>query len=209
MGSFFGLFVAVFAGVWLFLLARGMAREFKRTEQSKWILGLAYFLILVGASGFFAAALSASGVLRLPTSFEWPAGYVSGVVRAADGDYIVPLIPSGRIQLYDPNWHFIRGWQVDAEGGEFKVQGSPDGMIEVFTARGEHHYSFTKDGLLIASTRVLPELFYRLPKARSVTVPTSPLSWIFSSPFISWGVMAIGFAGVAILKKFGGTTKTA
>lgn len=204
MGSFFGLLLALFAGVWLFLAARGMAREFERANRFKWIVGAMYFLILIGAGGFFAAALSAVGILKLPTSREWPAGYVSGVVTAPDGKYIVPLVPSGRVQLYDSQWRFIRGWNVDAGGGDFKVQYSRDGVIEVFTARGEHHYSFTEDGHLIASTTILPEedLFLKdSPKGQSVVVPTPPLLWVFSSPFLSWGVMVIGFVGMAILKK--------
>ncbi len=203
MGSLFGLFLALFAGVWLFLAGRGMAREFKRAAQFKWIVGAMYFLILIGATGFFAAALSAAGVLKLPTSREWPAGYVSGVVTAADGKYIVPLVPSGRVQLYDSQWHFMRGWNVDAGGGDFKVECSPDGLIEVYTARGQHHYSFSEDGHLIASTTILPEVFSALPKGQSVVVPTSPLLWAFSSQFLSWGVMVIGFVGMAILKKIG------
>lgn len=167
----------------------------------KWIVGVTYFLILIGASGFFATALSAVGILKLPCSREWPAGYVSGVVTELDGKYIVPLVPSGRVQLYDSQWHFIRGWNVDAGGGDFKVQCSPDGLIEVFTARGEHHFSFSEDGRLIASTTILPGVFSGLPKGQSVVVPTSPLLWVFSSPFLSWAVMVIGFVGMAILKK--------
>jgi hypothetical protein len=122
MGSLFGMLVALFAGFWLFFAARGMAREFKRADRFKWIVGVMYFFVLIGASGFFAAALSAVGIFKLPSSREWPAGYVSGVVTTPDGKYIVPLVPSGRVQLYDSQWHFIRGWNVDAGGGDFKVQ---------------------------------------------------------------------------------------
>jgi hypothetical protein len=203
MSSLFNWFIALFAGFWLFLAARGMVREFKRGGRFKWVLAVMYSIILVGAGGFFAASLSATGVLKLPTYREWPAGYVRGVVTAADGKYIVPLVPSGRIQLYDPQWHFIRGWNVDAGGGDFKVECSPDGRIEVFTARGERHYSFTEDGHLVASTRILPETFASLPSGDSVVVPTPPLLWVFSSPFLSWGLAVIGFVGLAILKKIG------
>ncbi len=203
MGSRFGLLVALFVGFWLFLAARGRASEFKQAGRLKLIAWVMYLLILIGAGGFFAAALSAVGVLNLPTSWEWPAGYVSGVVTAEDGKYIVPLIPSGRVQLYDAQWHFIRGWNVDAAGDEFKAQCSPDGKIEVFTARGEHHYSFTEDGYLIASTTTLPEDFSALPQGQAVVVPTSPLLWVFSSPFLSCGVAVIGFVGIVILRKIG------
>jgi hypothetical protein len=201
MSSLFNRCIALFAGFWLFLAFRGMAREFKRPGPLKWIVGVMYFVILIGAGGFFAAALSATGVLRLPTYREWPAGYVRGVATAADGKYIVPLVPSGRVQIYDAQWHFIRGWNVDAGGGDFKVECSPDGLIEVFTARGERHYSFTEDGHLVASARILPETFASLPTGGSVVVPTQALLWIFSSPFLSWALAVVGFVGLAILKK--------
>jgi hypothetical protein len=40
MGSRFGLIAALFAGVWLFLAARGMAHEFKRADRFKYSSGL-------------------------------------------------------------------------------------------------------------------------------------------------------------------------
>jgi hypothetical protein len=146
MHNAFGLFIAIFAAFWLFLAARWMAKDLKASARAKWIKGTMYLFILIGAGGFFAAALSATGIIMLPTSYEWPAGYVRGVVTAADGKHIVPLMPPGRVQIYDSQWHFIRGWNVDASGGDFKVRCSPDGLIEVFTARGQRHYSFSQDG---------------------------------------------------------------
>jgi len=204
MGSAFGWVVAIFAAFWLALAARGITHDFRRGGSKKLVLGVMGFFILIGAGGFFGAALSAMGMLKLPTSFEWPAGYVSGVVQMPDGRYVVPLVPSGRVQVYDSQWHFIRGWHVDAEGGDFKVECSPSGMIEVVTARGQHRYTFTNDGNLI-STVTLSEPYYSLPKTqKSVKVPTSPLLWVFSSPFLSMGLAVVGFAGIALVKKLSG-----
>jgi hypothetical protein len=203
MRNLFGLLMAAFSAFWMFLCARGLARALRAPDRAKWIVGLTYLLVLVGAGGFFASALSATGIIKLPSSYEWPVGYVRGVVTTADGKHIVPLMPSGRLQIYDTQWHFMRGWNVDAGGGDFKVECSSDGRIEVFTARGERHYSFTEDGHLVASTRILPETFASLPSDDSVVVPTPPLLWVFSSPFLSWGLAVIGFVGLAILKKMG------
>jgi hypothetical protein len=161
------------------------------------------FLVLTGAGGFFASALLATGVLKLPTSWEWPAGYVNGVVTAADGKHIVPLVPAGRVQIYDSQWHFIRGWNVDAKGGDFRVKYSSSGVIEIFTARGDHHYSFTSDGQLISSittSQPYPSSAY----GQSLVVPTSPLLWVFSSPFLSWLAVVIGLIGMAIVRKLTG-----
>lgn len=204
MSSRFNLFITLFVGfwlVWIVLAARAMGREFKLADRFKWIAVVIPFLIVVGISGFLATALSAAGVLDLPPSREWPAGYVRGVVTAADGKYIVPLPPAGRVQLYDPQWHFIRGWNVDAGGGDFKVEYSPNGLIEVFTQRGAFHYSFTEDGSLISTAGILPESFDSLPCGESVLVPTSPLLWVFSSPWLSWGTALIGIIGLTILMK--------
>jgi hypothetical protein len=117
-----------------------------------------------------------------------------------DGRYVVPLVPSGRVQIYDSQWQFLRGWSVEAQGSEFGVECSSK-EIEVLTARGEHCYSFTDDGKLI-STSSLSEPYYSLPKTgESVKVPTSPLLWVFSSPFLSMGLAVIGFVGIALVKK--------
>ena len=201
MHNLFGWFLTLFAAFWLLMAARGMAREFRGEDRSKWVTGLMFCLVMVGAGGFFAAALSATGILKLPLSYEWPAGYVRGVVTAEDGKYIVPLVPSGRVQLYDPQWHFIRGWQVDAEGGDFQLQSTPNNLIEVFTARGEHHFTFSEDGRLMSSEHLTGSFQARPNNAQWIVVPTVPWLWIFSSPFLSWGVALVGFAGLAILRK--------
>jgi hypothetical protein len=85
--------------------------------------------------------------------------------------------------------------------GNFKVQYSPDGAIEVFTEKKARHYSFTQDGHLVASERIPRETFSSLPTGEMVVVPTAPLFWVFSTPFLSLGVAVIGSIGLAILKK--------
>ena len=99
----FGLLIAAFAAFWMLLCARGMARALRTPDRAKWIMGLMYLLVLVGAGGFFAAALSATGIIKLPPSYEWPAGYVRGVVTTGDGKHIVPLMPSGDSRFTTPN----------------------------------------------------------------------------------------------------------
>jgi hypothetical protein len=197
----FGLFVGTFAVFWLLFVCYVLLRESKGHPKIRWILAFFGLLIMLGAGGFFAAALSASAVLKFPNSFEWPAGYVRGVATTADGKYIVPLVPSGRVQIYDRQWRFIRGWHVDAEGGVFRVACSENGLVDVYTARGQHHYTFTENGDLV-STRTLSEPFDSKGSSDEwVVVPTSPLLWVFSSPFLSWAVAVVGMAGFAMVKK--------
>ncbi|HSK44477.1 MAG TPA: hypothetical protein VLA83_11385 [Candidatus Binatia bacterium] len=201
MFSSFGIFIALFSCVWLFLAGLGIVRQVKRGGRVNWRVVISGLFLMVGAGGFFAAGLSATGVITLPESFEWPSGYVRGVVQTQDSKYVVPHIPAGRVQLYDAQWHFIRGWHVDASGGDFTVACLPDGEIVVFTARGHQRLSFTENGRLTLAT-TLPESFVRPQPGRSIVVPTSPLLWIFSSPFLSWGVALIGMAGLWAARKF-------
>jgi hypothetical protein len=201
MLSPFGVFLALFSCVWLFLAGLGIVRQLKRGRRVNWLVAISGLFLMVGAGGFFATGLSAAGVINLPDSFEWPAGYVRGVAETADGYHVVPLVPAGRLQIYDSQWHFVRGWHVDTSGGDFKVACLPNGEIAVLAARGRRRYSFNENGKLISGTR-LPEFFVWPQPERSVAVPTSSLLWIFSSPFLSWGIALIGMAGLWAARKF-------
>ncbi|MGA7848810.1 MAG: hypothetical protein WCA13_06850 [Terriglobales bacterium] len=202
MRNLFGFFILVFAGFWVYFASRDLTWEFRATDPTTWVATLMCVLFVVGVGGVLASALSALGPLQLPSHYEWPAGYVRRVVTSADGKYIVPLWPSGRIQVYDSQWRFVCGWNVDAWGGYFIVQCSPSGVIEVFTLRDDRHYSFTQEGHLISSERFsLPMLPPQ--KGRSAVVPTPPLLWIFSSPILSGALALIGFVGLMALNKIG------
>jgi hypothetical protein len=204
MGSLSGIFGVLFAGVWLTLVGSMIIIELKKARRTKWLIFVSGLLIFIGFAGFFAEMSSAEGMLELPKSYEWPAGYTSGIVTTPSGLYIVPLVPEGRIQLYDSNWHFLRGWNVDAMGGDFKVFTEPDAKIEVLTARGAHRYTFTENGDFL-SVASLSDSYSSLPKGgQSLFVPTSPLLWIFSGPAISWSVGVFGFIGLGAVKKFNG-----
>jgi fatty acid desaturase len=91
------LFLVLFAGFWLFQVSRGIRSSLKRGEKTNWVVAAMGLLVLTGFGGFFTAALAAEGILKLPNSFEWPAGYVEGAKTLPDGKNVVPLEPSGRV----------------------------------------------------------------------------------------------------------------
>lgn len=201
MKLLFDLLLILFAVFWLFMAARGASRDLRSSGNLKWLLAAPALVGLLGFGGFFAQAMSAEGILKLPKSYEWPAGYVSNVITTAEGKYVVPIVPAGRVQVYDPNWHFLRGWNVNALGGDFKVAVNSSGAVEVFTARGEHRYSFNQNGDLISSAP-LSESYYSLPDTGQSKVVSTPfLLWPFSSSFISVAVGTLGFLGFALVKK--------
>jgi hypothetical protein len=191
MKSLFNWVLIIFAVVWLFGAIGGLIKEDQRERRSRWIVWVAGFLIVSGALGFFGSALAANGVWKLTSSIEWPAGYVGGVVQSPDGTYVVPLVPSGRIQLYDSHWKFLRGWQVDAEGGRFKAVTSVPPLIDVYAARGRIHYTYTFAGELKSSSEY-SDPFDSVPNGRSMIVPTSPWMWAFSSPLSCMVTVVLG-----------------
>lgn len=197
----FGFFIIGFFGFWLFSLFRGRSWAFKPSAPSAWLMLLMFFLFLVGMAGVLASMLSAMGPLRLPGSREWPAGYVRGVVTTAEGKHIVPLRPSGRVQIYDSQWHFMNGWNVDAWGGVFEVQCCPGRIVEVLTARGDRLYRFTEEGQLISSEPLPQPISLWSTNGRSVMVPTPLALWMFSSPILSGAIAIIGFLGLEAVRQ--------
>jgi hypothetical protein len=86
-------FVASFAIVWVLLAVGVIFREYRRGERLNWMLWFAGSFVVLGALGYFGSALLSLGMIHLPPSIEWPAGYVDGVVTSQDGKYIVPRVP--------------------------------------------------------------------------------------------------------------------
>lgn len=191
MKSLYNWVLVLFSVLWISLAIRGIFKERQRRGHLHWVVWGAGLLVVFGALGFFGSALAASGVLKPAYSVEWPAGYVRGVVQRPDGTYVVPLVPSGRVQLYDSKWNFKRGWQIDAEGGNFKIVITDPALIDIYTARGRFHYTYTQAGELVGTDKY-SDPFDDIPDGHSMTVPTSLLLWPFSSPFSSWGLIVLG-----------------
>lgn len=160
-------------------------------------------LAVIGAVGLFGGALSTAGGLNwLPSSIEWPAGYVQGVVSTQNGLYIVPLTHCGRIQVYDADWKFVRGWSVDARGGTFKLRSAGPDRIEVFVVRGQWRYVFDEHGELISNGTYAPESYSSFDCAgQSVVVPTSAWLWVFTHPAISWSALFVGLVVIGAVGK--------
>src|ERR1700722_12973133 len=66
----FGLLMAAFTAFWMFLCVRGLARALRAPDQAKWIAGLMYLLVLVGAGDFSPPLFlrRASSNFRVPTN---------------------------------------------------------------------------------------------------------------------------------------------
>jgi hypothetical protein len=177
-----------------FTIVRALHETRGKPRRIRLVRLAAIALFAVGAAGFFGSFIAANGGMSwLPSTVELPAGRVSGVVTMADGTRVVPLPHAGRVQLYDGDWRFQRGWQVDAAGGTFVVDALGDGTIQVVTARLQRKYEFDRDGHLLSSRPSGDRDFDEFRrKGHSEVVPTNPLLWVWSGPFASWLTMMAG-----------------
>ena len=193
------LLVAIILAVWLVGAVQNFLSGRKEEGWKRWFTFAAAVFLAVGAIGFFGTFISAMGGLNwLPNSFEWPAGAVNGVVSTKDDYFIVPHTPAGRVQIYDKNWKFVRGWFVDAGGGTFNLNISETNHIHVITARGKKHYVFDFDGKLLSQETYSYQSPPTVSPGRSYVVPTPLWLWTFSSPFLSW---ATAITGMVVLSK--------
>jgi hypothetical protein len=159
---------------------------------------LTLVMMILGGECFFVFELLAADVIVLPLAFEWPVGVASGAARTLDGQYIVPLQSPARVQLYDSNLRFVRGWHVDTEGKSFTVAPSAKGTIDVYPNAGQIRLKYTEAGDLVSTESIyVPDV---LLNARSsdwlsgvaITVPTPLWRILVFNPFFYWLVAAFG-----------------
>lgn len=179
---------------WIIVGIRSLWDSRRASGGRRWLEIFAGIFMITGVVGFLGAGLSAMGGLNwLPQSFEWPIGYAKGVVATKDHFFMVPHIPSGRIQVYDRNWKFVRGWHVDANGGSFRLKVADSDRLEVITQRGKLLYTFDTEGQQLSLTTYAPESYSSfVTEGQPYFVPTTPVLLIFSHPIYSWFLAAIG-----------------
>lgn len=172
------------------MLVIAAAFESSASPRRRVLATVASVLLAVGGLGFFGTGLSALGGLDWAGSFEWPVGYATNVVTVP-GDFHALSTPSGRVQVYDAQWRFVRGWHISHGDGPVRLIPLADGSIDVYTAKGQARYHYTLEGQLL-NQGAFSEDFESLPKGDGMFVPTRPWLWVFSHPFISWGLLAGG-----------------
>lgn len=164
--------------------------------------------LIIGAVGFFGSGLSASGGLNfLPKTFEWPIGEADGAIINPDGTIIVPHEPSGRIQIYNKSLEYQRGWSIETGGGSFKLQPAENGNFFIYTARGDYKYLYDIHGSLLKAEKYQGDYPKDSSASCRVSIPTPFYLKVFTHPFASWFVAAIGM-GLLYITGFGRSRKT-
>lgn len=170
-------------------------KRFRARRLMPWALA-GMLLTLYATCAFYGSYMSALGYFdRLPQSFEWPMGRPNGVITMRDGTHVVPHPPSGRVQIYDRDWRFVRGWHVE-RGGDFTLEESGIDSFYVATARGSFLYLYRVSGDLLARGPDFLGVYGSADRGPRVTIRTP--FWLL--PFASPGLaMLIGLPGFVIL----------
>jgi hypothetical protein len=120
------------------------------------IAGLRYWfggtLAAAGLIGFIAGGVVAFAGDSLPLrSIEFPLGDVQDMAVDPSGNVVLALGFYGRIQVYDAQGRFQRGWSAEARGGSFTVAVDDSGLISSYASRRGSTLVFNPDGRVITT----------------------------------------------------------
>jgi hypothetical protein len=194
------LIAVTFIGAATLYLIEAIRRQPGRSTATV-VMGIVGLLLLAyGIIAFFGAFLSATG--GLPWSSEnvaVPMWRVDGAVVDAEGMIYCPSTSWGRVQLYDRDRRFIRGWTVNAFGGAFRLHIDPDNHLQVATVRRRMLYVFDRQGRLLSSASYEPQSSSAFDgwRGTTVTIPTPVYLLPFTHPFFAW---ATGLVGMVMLR---------
>ena len=117
-----------------------------------WISVFAFGLICHPASGWLNITMPSS-VIRFPLSYlESIAIDESGNVYCLSGFY-------NRIQVFDNEGTFLKGWFVDLPGGGRRIRSEKDGEISLFSENNRTKMVYENNGLLLSKSKFESEEF--------------------------------------------------
>jgi hypothetical protein len=188
------------------LILLGALREVRRRCPQAGLPRVLFVLFsIVGVYGLFAFLAQGIGAMGgapfLPSSIEWPAAYPDQVLQDPSGNVVVTVVPSGRIQVYDAGGRFVRGWFVQASGGDFTARVTQTGAIEVSVARTGKKFLYSPSGELVGESTSDPTFAQRQPNFQRQGPPYMSVVWPLSHPFAAWTTGVIGMLGAGAVSR--------
>ncbi|MBI1372441.1 MAG: hypothetical protein GC159_06730 [Phycisphaera sp.] len=111
---------------------------------------LAAVCMLLGGIGYFGSLSINNGSTDwLGDNVELPLGDLTDVEVDGDGHVYCALQGYHRVQVYDADGRFVRGWQVESQTGRFRMQLGDTGHVEVATLRGDMLFVYDTNGKLL------------------------------------------------------------
>ncbi len=169
------------------------------TIREKALYWAGLILLIIGMAGFFilnTGLVNSPGtknLFKFPESFEFPVGYTRNYAVDQDGRIFCALDIYNRIQMYDKNKKFIRGWDVDSSRNNNSIYIQHQGKIELYTDVENKHYTFNTHGQLLTTQQFQDSEFHSIfdPPLHNpfIWIPTPFYLWLFISPFGPWLLM--------------------
>ena len=151
-------FTIVIIAIW----CRWSAASKEKTLIRKLAANLGFILKLYGFNAFFLLQLlTMSGlILSVPKNWNLPMGYAQCVHDPSQQRFCVSF--TGRVQKYDSDGVFLKGWSSEVFGGSAKIRKTKEGTIQLLTRRQSALYTFDGDGNLLSTQTDMPrEMFNR------------------------------------------------
>lgn len=149
-----------------------MGRSPVRNRVSGIMRWLGWFFFLVGVTTSMGVMYGIAW--RVAPRAEAPLTTISSFAVDADGRIYCGTSNYQRVQVYEPDGTYVRGWFVGAGGGDFSVAISAAGTVEVATARGRFLEEYSPDAVLLSRRRlgILEE--EEFPHPKRIPVPGRP-----------------------------------
>jgi hypothetical protein len=187
---------------------------------------LRYFgslLIVIGSLGWFAGFIVTGGLLEkiLPSNtHEYPLGGLEGIAIDGHNRIYCCLFFYSRIQVYDQQGNFLRGWYIKWAGrGSFRMKVDDRDHIHIATPQNYMYYVYNAEGVLLKEEKVgtykgfgenkhqcrgidgniytikksylFPKIIKTAPTEQSIEIITTPFHlWFIMGPFPA-GLFAI------------------
>ena len=174
---------------------------------------LAILVTVLGVVGFTSGFwLTRTGVSL--NAVELPAVFQTTTFELLDGGRLTASQPLQRLQIYNRDGRFVRGWFVDAAGGSYLVSLTAVGEIAICSARGArltfYDFSgatsrpasicrFAGGGAFEPTLLTLANLPTGQPVLNNARVVSSPpltlataLMFPLWHPFVAWALAAAG-----------------
>ena len=128
-------------------------RKKRRKKEHFFLVGS--FLVVIGGTGFLSVFFAGLGLLKwVPKTVEFPLAGLAGIDVSGEGYLFTASKIYSRIQVYNQDGDFVRGWFLDDTGGGLlKIRINDKNEIIVVTARGNNIYIFDENGSLLQSSK--------------------------------------------------------
>jgi hypothetical protein len=189
---------------------------------------IAKTLLVVGAVGFFGNAILSFTLASTKNGYlggiEFPATFTTITIQASDGRFYSATQTTQRIQRYDTQRRFERGWFVNSGSGLMTIGMTDEGNVVLAYARKRQIEIFSPDGVPLGASGPLPHdnkttaSFYDRPlhprtsglegvalatpaqvPNKGVT-PTTFILFPLENTVLSWLIMMIGMIPAMIEK---------